>query len=52
MVEDHPGYGYRRICPELSGRLAKLVSHEWAPRPTFDKVYIGSAITSNARQAG
>jgi hypothetical protein len=41
--------GDRRIFPELSGGLAKQVSHERVRRPKFDMVYIGSAITSNAQ---
>ena len=28
VIEDHPGYGYRRICPELSERLGMPVSHK------------------------
>jgi hypothetical protein len=28
VIEDHPGYGYRRICPELSERLGAPVNHK------------------------
>ncbi|MBT3267803.1 transposase [Candidatus Poribacteria bacterium] len=28
MTEDHPGFGYRRICPELSKRLGAPVNHK------------------------
>ena len=28
VIGDHPGYGYRRICPELSERLGAPVNHK------------------------
>ena len=28
VIEDHPGYGYRRICPELLERLGAPVNHK------------------------
>jgi len=28
VIGDHPGYGYRRICPELSERLGMPVNHK------------------------
>jgi putative transposase len=28
VIGDHPGYGYRRLCPELSERLGAPVNHK------------------------
>lgn len=32
IIGDHPGYGYRRILPELEERTGQRVNHKWLQR--------------------
>lgn len=32
IIDEHPGYGYRRILPELEERTGQAVNHKWLRR--------------------